>query len=180
MEFRELSLAGAYVVAIDYARDERGAFGRTFDADEFAARGLDSAVAQCSVSVNRLAGTLRGLHFQVDPHAEAKLVRCSRGAIFDVIVDLRRESASHCRWEAVELTPENALTLYIPPGMAHGFQTLADDTEVTYQMNHPHEPAAASGVRWDDPAFAVTWPAPPAGRERLMSARDRAFPDYAA
>jgi dTDP-4-dehydrorhamnose 3,5-epimerase len=158
--------------------DERGWFARTFDAEVFAAHGLDPAVVQCNVSYNARAGTLRGMHFQADPHGEDKLVRCQRGALFDVIVDLRPDSATRGQWFGVELTPSNGRSLFIPKGFAHGFQTLADDTEVHYQMSTPYVPGAGDGVRWDDPAFGIEWPPAPAGG-RIISERDAAYPDHA-
>jgi len=158
--------------------DERGWFARTFDAEAFAAHGLEPAVVQCNVSYNARAGTLRGMHFQREPHGEDKLVRCQRGALFDVIVDLRPGSPTRGRWFGVELTPDNGRSLFIPKGLAHGFQTLADDTEVHYQMSTPYVPGAGDGVRWDDPAFGIEWPdAPPGGR--IISERDAAYPDFA-
>jgi dTDP-4-dehydrorhamnose 3,5-epimerase len=177
VRFAEAPLAGAWVVDPDRLGDERGHFARTFDRDEFAARGMASEIVQCSASYNARAGTLRGLHFQCDPHGEPKLVRCTRGAVFDVIVDLRPGSATHRGWYGVELSADNGRALYVPPGMAHGFQTLQDASELLYMMSHEYVPAAASGVRWDDPAFGIEWPAV---AERVMSERDRRYPDYAA
>jgi dTDP-4-dehydrorhamnose 3,5-epimerase len=170
-------LSGVWRVELEPLRDERGSFARTFDADLFATAGLDARVVQCNTSFNAHAGTLRGLHYQAPPHEEGKLVRCTRGRIFDVVVDLRPQSPTHCRWLGVELDAEGTRSLFIPGGFAHGFQTLADDSEVHYQMTAAYVPAAARGVRFDDPAFAIDWPAPP-GR-RIVSERDRAFPDYA-
>lgn len=175
MIVRELDLPGAFVVEPEPIEDERGSFARVFDADEFAAHGLETAFVQWSVSFNERAGTLRGLHFQADPHAETKLVRCTRGALHDVVVDLRPDLPSFTRWAAVELTAENRVALYIPEGLAHGFQTLEDATEVFYAISEPYAPAAASGVRWDDPAFAIEWPA---ADERVMSDKDRSWPDF--
>jgi dTDP-4-dehydrorhamnose 3,5-epimerase len=177
VRFAEAPLAGAWVVEPDRLGDERGHFARTFDRDEFAARGMAPEIVQCSTSYNARAGTLRGLHFQADPHGEPKLVRCTRGGVFDVIVDLRPESATHRGWYGVELSADNGRALYVPPGMAHGFQTLQDASELLYMMGREYVPAAASGVRWDDPAFGIEWP-PVA--ERVMSERDRRYPDYAA
>jgi dTDP-4-dehydrorhamnose 3,5-epimerase len=176
MRFVETPLNGAWVVDLDLLGDERGWFSRTFDAEEFAARGLNPAVVQCNASFNAHEGTLRGMHYQAEPHGESKLVRCVRGAIFDVAVDLRAGSPTLRRWHGVQLSAENRLAFYIPPGLAHGFQTLSDDAEVLYQMGHPYVPEAARGVRWDDPAFAIEWPDP--GGERIVSERDRAFPDF--
>jgi dTDP-4-dehydrorhamnose 3,5-epimerase len=154
--------------------DVPAAFARTFDDAEFRARGMNPAVVQCNFSRNRRRGTLRGMHYQAAPHAECKLVRCTRGALFDVIVDLRPGSQSLCEWFGVELSEDSARMLYAPEGLAHGFQTLQDDTTVQYQMSAPYVFEAARGVRWDDPAFGIEWP--PA--ERIMSERDRGFPDY--
>lgn len=166
------------VIELESLRDERGHFARTFDAELFAAHGLDARVAQCNTSFNARAGTLRGLHYQLAPHGEGKLVRCTRGCIWDVALDLRPESPTHLRWLGVELDADGTRSLFVPAGCAHGFQTLADDSEVHYQMTHVYVPDSARGVRWDDPSFAIDWPEPPAGRERLISERDRAFPDY--
>jgi dTDP-4-dehydrorhamnose 3,5-epimerase len=169
-------LPGAFVVEPDPIADERGWFARTFDAREFERHGLEPAVVQCNASFNARRDTLRGMHFQAAPHGEPKLVRCVRGAIFDVAVDLRPDSPAFRRWHGVELREGDGRSFYIPAGMAHGFQTLRDGTEVLYQMGHEHVPQAAAGVRWDDPAFAIEWPAP--GGERIISARDRAYPDF--
>ena len=170
-------LAGAFVVELERLTDERGYFARTFDAAQFAAAGLEACVVQASTSFNARAGTLRGLHYQADPHGEAKLVRVTRGACFDVIVDLRAESATFRESFAVELDAASGRAVYVPVGFAHGFQTLADDTELLYQMSHAYVPDAARGVRFDDPAFAIGWPPPPAGG-LLVSERDRAFADF--
>ena len=178
MILTETSIAGAYVIEPEPAGDERGLFARTFDAEEFASRGLDGRVSQCNTSFNPRAGTLRGLHYQAAPHGEAKLVRCTRGAIYDVAVDLRAGSPSYMRWFAAELSAENRRAFFIPDGCAHGFQTLAPDSEVLYQMSTPYVPGSGRGVRWDDPAFAVQWPDPPPGG-RTMSERDASYPDLA-
>ncbi len=175
MIFTETSLGGAHLIELEQARDERGWFARTFDADEFRDRGLDAAIVQGSTSFNERAGTLRGMHYQEAPHGEVKLVRCTRGAIFDVIVDLRPKSPTYCDWYGVELTADNAKTLYIPVGFAHGFQTLSDASEVSYQMTHEYVPEAARGVRWDDPVFGIEWPA---AEDRVVSERDRGYPDF--
>jgi dTDP-4-dehydrorhamnose 3,5-epimerase len=173
--FSETELAGAWVVDPERLHDERGFFARTMDADAFAHRGLCTEFPQCSISFNAKAATLRGMHFQDEPHAEAKLVRCTAGAIYDVIVDLRPDSPTHARWIGVELSAENRRALYIPPSFAHGFQTLVPNAEVYYQISTAYVPAASRGVRWDDPAFGIRWPE---AAERTMSARDRAYPDY--
>ena len=172
MIFTPTPLAGSCVVALDRREDERGFFARSFCVDEFAAHGLPTQVLQCNVSFNRLRGTLRGMHYQRSPLGEAKLVRCTRGAIFDVMVDLRPESPTCCRWFGAELTAENGTALFIPEGFAHGFQTLADDSEVFYQMFNRYSPEHAAGVRWDDPAFGIEWPLAVSS----MAERDRNYP----
>ena len=177
MNLTETPLAGAWVVELDRIEDERGFFARTFDREEWVARGMDPAVVQCNTSFNAVAGTLRGMHFQADPHGEPKLVRCTRGAVRDVIVDLRPGSLTHREWFGIDLSAENGTALYVPVGMAHGFQTLEDASEVLYLMGHEHMPGAARGVRWDDPAFAIEWPEPPSGG-RTISERDASYPDY--
>jgi dTDP-4-dehydrorhamnose 3,5-epimerase len=164
-----------WVVEPERHADVRGFFARTFDAEEFARRGLRSTFPQCSVSYNVRAGTLRGMHFQAAPHAEAKLVRCTAGGIYDVAVDLRPDSPTRGRWAGVELTAENRRALYVPEGFAHGFQTLVDAAEVLYQISAPFVPEAARGVRWDDPAFGIEWPE---AAERVINERDRTYPDF--
>ena len=176
MRFKQTPLPGAWVVELQLLEDERGWFARTFDAKEFEARGMNPDVAQCNASFNARRDTLRGMHYQAEPHGESKLVRCVRGAIFDVAVDLRPGSPAFRRWHGVELSAENHRAFYIPPGLAHGFQTLTDDCEVLYEMGHRYVPESARGVRWDDPAFAIEWPA--ARDERTISERDRAYPDF--
>lgn len=178
MRFTETPLAGAWVVELDDIADERGSFARTFDHEEWRSRGMEAAVVQCNRSVNRRTGTLRGMHYQAKPHGEPKLVRCVRGAIYDAIVDLRPGSPTAGRWFGIELDAREGASLYVPPGFAHGFQTLADDTEVLYMMGYPYVPDAARGVRWDDPAFGIEWPDPPA--ELIISDRDRSYPDHVA
>jgi len=177
VRFTETSLAGAWVIDPDRHEDERGFFARTYDRAEFEARGMDPAVVQCNTSFNARAGVLRGMHYQAEPHGEPKLVRCTRGTVFDVIVDLRPDSPTHRRWFGAELSVADGRALYVPAGLAHGFQTLVDASEVLYMMGHEYVPDAARGVRWDDPAFAIAWP--PAD-ERIISPRDRAHPDYTA
>jgi len=175
MRLEETPLAGAYVVELELLGDERGWFARTYDAEPLRAAGIDPTNVQSSVSFNARAGTLRGMHYQEEPHAEDKLVRCTRGAIFDVIVDLRPGSDTCCRWFGIELTPDNGRELLVPKGFAHGFQTLADATEVHYQMSYPFVPGAGRGVRWDDPAFGIEWPA---AERRVISERDATYPDF--
>jgi dTDP-4-dehydrorhamnose 3,5-epimerase len=173
VRFEETPIAGAWIVDIEPAGDERGWFARTFAADEFRAHGLDPSVVHCNMSFNTRAGTLRGLHWQADPHGEAKLVRCVRGAAFDVIVDLRPGSSSERHWVGIELSAANGRSLYIPAGLAHGFQTLEDGTQMHYQMSHEYMPSHVRGFRWDDPAIAIDWPA---AEERFISERDLALP----
>jgi dTDP-4-dehydrorhamnose 3,5-epimerase len=170
-------LPDAHVVELEPIGDERGWFARTFDAAAFEGLGLDARVSQCNASFNARAGTLRGMHFQAEPHGEAKLVRCTRGAIYDVIVDLRPGSEAYCRWFGIELSAGGTASLFVPAGFAHGFQTLADDAEVHYQMSSHYVPDAARGVRWDDPAFGIEWPEPPAGG-RTITERDAGYPDF--
>ena len=172
MIFTSLNLVGAYRIEPQWIADDRGAFGRRFCADEFRAHGLESDLVQRSISFNARAGTLRGMHFQVPPHLEAKTVRCTRGAIFDVMVDLREGSSTYGQWHGEELSADNHLMLYIPKGFAHGFQSLVDDTEVDYEITPAYVPEAAVGFRFDDPALAVTWPI----ADVITSERDRALP----
>ena len=174
MIFRETTVIGAWVIEPERCVDERGFFARTWDSEEFAARGLAARLVQCSLSQTRVRGTLRGLHYQTAPHEEAKLVRCTAGAIFDVAVDLRPDSPTFKRWFGVELSAENRLALYVPEGCAHGLLTLTDDSEVLYQMSAPERPDTAAGVRFDDPVFGIEWPAPVV----LISDRDRSYPDF--
>ena len=174
MIFRETELRGAFVIAPEPAHDERGFFARTWCAREAAAHGLNPNVVQCNVSLSHEKGTLRGLHYQTPPCAEAKLVRCTHGAIHDVIVDLRRGSPTFARHASVELSASNRLMMYVPEGFAHGFQTLTDHAEVSYQMSQAHSPEHARGVRWNDPAFGIDWPL----AITTMSERDRNYPDF--
>jgi dTDP-4-dehydrorhamnose 3,5-epimerase len=176
MIFTESALPGVLIVDIERLADERGFFARTYCAEEFAARGLVSSLSQCSVSFNARRGTLRGLHIQAAPHAEHKLVRCTAGAVFDVIVDVRPESPHYRRWLSLELTAENRRAAFVPPGFAHGFITLSDDAEVYYMISVPHAPAHARGFRWDDPAFGIQWPLTPT----VISPRDANYPLLAA
>lgn len=174
MQFQDLAINGACVVDLDRREDSRGFFARSFCQREFADHGLVPAIAQCNVSWNRLQGTLRGIHYQRHPSAEAKLVRCVRGAVYDVVLDLRPHSETYRRWVSVELNEENRTAVYVPPGCGHGFQSLCDDTEILYQMSAVYNPDLESGVRWNDPAFAIRWPiAAP-----IISDRDRNYPDF--
>ncbi len=176
MIFVETQLKGAYVIELEKHEDARGFFARTFCVEEFSAHGLDPAVAQSNVSFNRRRGTLRGLHYQAPPHAEAKLVRCTAGAAFDVVVDIQPRSPTFKRWLAIELSAKNRKMLYVPEGFAHGFQTLEDDTELVYQMSKPYVPEAARGIKWNDPALDIAWPLAPL----VVSARDQGFPELSA
>ena len=158
MRFTETRLKGAFIIEPERLEDERGFFARTFCQKEFEAHGLNPRMVQCNISYNKHKGTLRGMHYQAAPMAEAKLVRCTRGAIYDVIIDLRPESPTYCQWLAEELNAENSKMIYIPEGFAHGFQTIEGDTEVFYQMSEFYSPEHARGVRWDDSAFGIEWP----------------------
>ncbi|MDQ3632365.1 MAG: dTDP-4-dehydrorhamnose 3,5-epimerase family protein [Actinomycetota bacterium] len=178
MKLVETPLAGAWVLELERLEDERGHFARTFDAELLVAHGMDARVAQSSTSFNRHAGTLRGMHFQTPPDEETRIARVTRGAVFDVIVDLREGSATRHAWFGVDLSAENGRSLYVPRGFAHGFQTLVDASEVLYVMSAPYVAEAARGVRWDDPAFGIVWPDAPGGR--TISARDAEYPDVAA
>jgi dTDP-4-dehydrorhamnose 3,5-epimerase len=173
MRFLPTSLAGAFVLEQERHADERGWFARTWDAEELRAQGLEAALSQCSASFNHRRGTLRGMHWQAPPFAEVKIVRCSRGALYDVAVDLRPDSPTFRKWAAVELTPDNGRAFYIPRGFGHGFFTLAEATEVAYQISAPYRQATARGARWDDPFLAIEWPGEPA----VIAARDRDYPD---
>jgi len=176
MIFTETAIPGAFILEPERHEDVRGFFARTWSEDEAKAHGLAPRFAQCSVSYNHRRGTLRGLHYQTPPFQEAKLVRCTMGAIFDVAVDLRRDSPAFKRWVSAMLTAENRRMLYIPEGCAHGLQTLEDNTEVAYQISQVYAPEHARGVRWNDPAFGIEWP--PA--DRIMIERDRDYPDFTA
>jgi len=174
MTFSQSPIAGAYVIDLDPVHDERGFFARAFCEREFERHGLATRFPQCNISFNPRRYTLRGLHYAAPPHREAKLVRCTRGAIFDVILDLRRDSPTCFRWVGVELSARTRRMLYVPEGVAHGFLTLQASTEVFYQMGAPYAPDAACGIRWDDSRFGIEWPRQPA----VMSERDRTWPDF--
>lgn len=176
MIFTELEIPGVRLVELQRFEDERGFFARTWCRREFAEEGLDPTLVQCSLSFNRTRGTLRGMHLQLPPFQEAKLVRCTRGALLDVALDLRPDSPTFTRHVSVELTADNRRALYIPKGFAHGFQTLEDETEVFYQMSEFYAPNHAWGVRWDDPAFGIEWPVP----SPVLKDRDAAYPDFDA
>jgi len=173
LRFLSSSLAGVFILEQERHEDARGFFARTWCSGELSAQGLDASLAQSSVSFNHRRGTLRGLHYQAPPHAEAKTVRCTRGALFDVAVDLRPDSPRFLSWVGVELTADNGRAIYIPKGFAHGFYTLADATEVEYFISTPYAPDAARTVRFDDPLLGVRWP----GRVEVIAPRDREAPD---
>ncbi|MDX6574881.1 MAG: dTDP-4-dehydrorhamnose 3,5-epimerase [Blastocatellia bacterium] len=158
MIFTETVIKGAFIIEPEPLPDERGFFAGTWSAEEFLAHGLNSRIAQCNISFNKQRGTVRGMHYQTKPHEEAKLVRCTAGSIFDVIVDLRADSQTKRKWVGVELTARNRRMLYIAEGFAHGYQTLEDDTEVAYQMSEYYHPESARGLRWNDPALGIEWP----------------------
>jgi dTDP-4-dehydrorhamnose 3,5-epimerase len=175
MIFQETKLKGAYIIEVEPIKDERGFFARTFCREEFQKHGLNPCVVQCNISYNRHKGTLRGMHYQSAPFSEAKLVTCLVGSIYDVIIDLRAESPTYGEWLAVELSARHPRHMvYVPENFAHGFQTLADDTEVFYQMSETYHPEAARGVRWNDPAFGIAWPA----GNRIVSKKDQSFPNF--
>jgi dTDP-4-dehydrorhamnose 3,5-epimerase len=174
MIFSRATIDPVCLIDIEPQEDERGFFARTFSADEFARCSLPAHFAQCSVSFNRRRGTLRGMHYQAEPHSEGKLVRCTRGAVFDVVLDLRPDSGTYCQWLGVELSSSNRRAIYVPPGFAHGIQTLVDETEVFYQITEPYHAESARGVRWNDPLFAIHWPLP----DPVVSQRDINFPDF--
>lgn len=173
MKFTPGPLAGAYLIEPEYLEDDRGFFARTWCEREFTERGLETRLVQCNISYNRHAGTLRGIHYQIPPMAEVKLVRVTQGGIYDVLVDLRPGSDTFLGWFGIELTQQNRLAVYVPCGFGHGFQTLADHTEVYYQMSQFYSPEHARGFRWDDPLIAIPWPRPIA----CISERDRTYPD---
>lgn len=171
MRLVDTDLPGVYIVEAEPAADERGLFARTFSVEDFEGWGLDPVVAQCSTSFNERADTLRGMHYQTGAAEETKLVRCTRGSVFDVAVDMRPRSPTYLRWTGLALSAENRRALYVPKGFAHGFLTLEDATEVFYQISAPYQPGTAQGVRWDDPAVAIEWPEQP----RVISHRDEGY-----
>jgi dTDP-4-dehydrorhamnose 3,5-epimerase len=175
MVFKETKLKGAFTIALERFEDERGFFAHSWSAKRFARRGLISRLVECSISFNRKRRTVRGMHYQKAPHSQAKMVRCTMGSIYDVIIDLRTSSPTFKQWVGVELTADNRRMLYIPKDFAHGFQTLEDETEVFYQMSDIYVPESGRGVRWDDPAFGISWPE---AHEIIISERDRAYPDF--
>jgi dTDP-4-dehydrorhamnose 3,5-epimerase len=175
MQFNSTNLCGACLIQLEPTRDNRGSFARSFCAEEFAVHGLEINYPQHSISISARRGTVRGMHYQRDPHCEVKLVRCTRGAILDVIIDIRSDSPTYRRWQQFELTSENGHQLYIPKGFAHGFQTLSGDTEVNYLISAPYKPESAHGIRYNDPAFAISWPL----SVTEISEKDLHWPDFA-
>lgn len=173
MKFTPLPLAGAYLIALTPQVDDRGAFARTWCRSEFESHGLDASIVQCNISINRRRGTLRGMHYQLPPAEETKIVRCTRGVVYDVLLDLRPDSPTCRQWCATELSESNYHAVYIPRGVAHGFQTLADNSELFYQMSEFHQPTLAAGIRWNDPYFGIHWPLVD---DVIVSARDRDYP----
>lgn len=176
MNFEQLTLAGSFLIRPELLADERGFFARTFCAQTFASKGLNEAIRQCSTSFNAVKHTLRGMHYQSPPHTEAKIVRCTHGAAHHVLLDLRSSSETYLRWIGIELNSDNRLMLYVPEGVAHGFITLSDATEIFYQISEYYSAESTNGVRWDDTAFNIDWPARPA----VISDRDANFPDFQA
>jgi dTDP-4-dehydrorhamnose 3,5-epimerase len=176
MIFQETKLKGAFIIEVERIEDERGFFARAWCRNEFRPHGLESQLAQSNISFNWKKGTLRGMHFQVAPHEEVKLVRCTRGAIYDVIIDLRPNSPTYKQWIGVELTATNHRMLYVPKGFAHGYQTLENDSEVFYQASEFYAPECERGIRWNDPAFGIDWPD---AETRVISSKDAHWPDYA-
>ncbi|MCG7853997.1 MAG: dTDP-4-dehydrorhamnose 3,5-epimerase [Methanosarcinaceae archaeon] len=175
MIFKESHLKGAFVIELEKIEDNRGFFARAWCKREFEAHGLNSRLVQCNLSFNRYRGTIRGMHYQETPYQEAKLVRCTSGAVFDVIIDLRRESPTYLEWIGVELTAENRKMLYVPENFAHGYQTLEENTEVFYQVSQFYSPESERGVRWDDPAIGIEWRV---SDNLMISEKDKSRPDY--
>jgi len=174
MIFKETRLKGSFVIELEKIADERGFFSRAWCGREFAAQELNTEIVQCNISFNNKRGTVRGMHYQAAPHEEIKIVRCTKGAIYEVIVDLRSESETFKRWTSVELTEENRKMMYVPKGFAQGFQTLTDNCEIFYQMSSYYTPESARGVRWNDPAFDIHWPQ----KVTVVSERDKNYPDF--
>jgi len=175
MIFEETKLKGAYIIQPERISDTRGYFARAWCSKEFETHGLNTSPVQSNISFNIKEGTVRGMHFQISPYAETKLVRCTRGAIWDVIIDIRPDSTTYTQWIGVELTMDNHTMLYVPEGFAHGYQTLTDNSEVFYQVSQFHAPEFERGIRWDDPSFDIKWPL---SGERIISEKDRKWPDF--
>jgi dTDP-4-dehydrorhamnose 3,5-epimerase len=175
MIFRETKLPGAFIMELEKFEDDRGFFAHGWSPRELARQGLEAPVAESAISFNKRKGTLRGMHYQASPHGQIKIVRCTRGSVYDVIIDLRSGSLTFKQWFGIELTDTNRLMLYVPEDFAHGFQTLEDETELCYHMSYAYTPESARGVRWNDPAFGIEWPTD----QRTMIARDRDYPNFA-
>jgi dTDP-4-dehydrorhamnose 3,5-epimerase len=173
MIFTEIKIKGVYLIEPEFLNDERGFFARSFCKEEFQKHGLETDIVQCNISYNKKKGTLRGMHYQIPPFEEAKIVSCTKGSIYDVVVDLRRSSSTCCHWFAIELSEKNFNMMYIPKGCAHGFQTLEDDTTVFYQMTNFFHPECSRGVRWDDPSFKIDWPV---DKPLIISKKDQNYP----
>ncbi len=176
MKFTEMDICGVWVIEIEPHQDQRGFFARSFCETEFQEHGLETRFVQCNIALNHKRGTLRGMHYQREPHQEVKLIRCTRGAVYDVALDLRKQSPTFGKWFAIELTEENRKMLYIPRGCAHGYQTLVDNTELFYQVSEFYHPESEQGVRWNDPAFNIQWRMEPV----LISKKDRGMCDWDA
>lgn len=174
MLFKKTSLKDSYIIELELMEDERGFFARSFCQREFEKHGLNPSIVQCNISRNKAKGTLRGMHYQTAPHQEAKLVSCLRGSLYDVIIDLRHDSPTYCKWIAVELSGKNYKILYVPKGFAHGFQTLEDDTVVFYQISEFYHPESSRGIKWNDPSFGISWPI----LDPILSEKDRSHPFY--
>lgn len=175
MIFTETQLAGAFIIDLEKLEDNRGFFARSWSVKEFGERGLESRLAECNISFNHKKDTLRGMHYQASPHGQTKIVRCTMGSVYDVIIDLRPTSPTFKHWIGVELTARNRRMLYIPKDFAHGFQTLDDETEIFYEMSEPYAPGSGRGVRWNDSAFGITWPE---ARAAITNQRDNTYPDF--
>jgi len=176
MIFKETALKGAYIIELEPIEDNRGFFSRSFCKKEFALHGISMDIAQCNISYNKKRGTLRGMHYQIAPYEEAKIVSCNKGSIYDVIIDLRSDSSTYCEWIAIDLSEVHHRMLYVPKGFAHGFLTLEDHTEVFYHMSEFYVPGFGRGVRWNDPVFGIEWP----GEVTVISNQDIAYPDFIA
>jgi dTDP-4-dehydrorhamnose 3,5-epimerase len=177
MVFKEIRLKGAFIIELEKIKDDRGFFSRAWCQEEFHAHGLDSNIAQCNLSFNAARGTLRGLHYQIAPYEETKVIRCTRGKIFDVIIDLRPKSPTYLQWTGIELSLENRKMVYVPENFAHGYLTLADNTEVFYQVSQFYSPGSESGIRWNDPSINIKWPEIP---NLIISEKDKNWPYFKA
>jgi dTDP-4-dehydrorhamnose 3,5-epimerase len=175
MIFRKTKLKGVFIIELEKHKDERGYFARTWCENEFKANGLNSSLAQANTALSFQKGTLRGMHYQTAPYEETKIIRCIRGSVFDVVIDIRPDSITYCQWLGIELSSENHTILYVPEGFAHGYKTLENNSEVFYLVSQFYTPDAERGIRWDDPAFNITWPETP---DLIISEKDKNWPDY--